>query len=291
MKPFKNIVSETYTEIVKCKYCDKATDVVRYGKSKGKQYYFCNLCGRKFLNNQAMPGMRVPIEAIGAAIGMFYEGMSLSAISRQLWYMYRVQPSRSTLHGWVMKYSKKADRLISDLKPKVGKTWIVDETVVKIGGQNTWFWDVIDDKTRFIIASHLSTSRGAKDAEAVMKRAQDKAEKPPRFIISDKLAAYLEGIERVFGADTWHLRSQGFTGEINTNLIERFHGTLKDRTKVMRGLKSRETAKVILSGYLMHYNFFRPHQTLKGKTPAEVAGIKFPHISWAGIIKSEKEAG
>jgi hypothetical protein len=27
----------------------------------------------------------------------------------------------------------------------------------------------------------------------------------------------------------------------NTNLIERFHGTLKDRTKIMRGLKDIET--------------------------------------------------
>jgi transposase InsO family protein len=65
-----------------------------------------------------------------------------------------------------------------------------------------------------------------------------------------------------FGADTQHLQSKGFAIKPNTNLIERFHGTLKSRTKVMRGLKSPETALLILDGWLVYYNFFRPHEAL-----------------------------
>jgi transposase-like protein len=121
-----------------------------------------------------------------------------------------------------------------------------------------------------------------------MNRAQSNTDKPPQFVISDKLAAYLDGIERVFGADTWHLQSQGFKGAINTNLIERFHGTLKDRTKVMRGLKTRETAKVILSGYLTHYNFFKPHQFHGDLTPAQAAGVRFPYENWTDVVKGGK---
>ena len=37
----------------------------------------------------------------------------------------------------------------------------------------------------------------------------------------------------------------------------------------MRGLKSEETAEIILSGWFVFYNFTRPHEGLKGKTPAE----------------------
>ena len=280
------IIRKPLLEGIKCKFCGSG-DVVRYGKSKDLQLYLCRKCGRKGTDNKALPGMKIPPQVIGAALSMFYEGLSFSAIRRQLWQIYHVEPSRAAIYGWVTKYAKKADRLISNIKLKTGRDWVVDETVLKVGGQNTWFWDVIDYDTRLLIASHLSAARGANDAESVMRKAQDKTETPPQFIISDKLAAYLDGIERVFGADTWHLKSQGFRGMINTNLIERFHGTLKDRTKVMRGLKKRDTAKTFLSGYLMNYNFFRPHSAHKGKTPAQVAGIKFPYNNWVDIVKGD----
>ena len=77
---------------------------------------------------------------------------------------------------------------------------------------------------------------------------------------------------------------KGMTAEINTNLIERFHSTLKQRTKIMRGLKTPESARVILDGFLINYNFFRPHMSLKRKTPAEVAGIKRPVRNWEELV-------
>jgi len=272
---------------IECKFCG-SENLVRYGKSKDLQLYLCHKCGRKGTDNRALPKMKVPPQVIGAALSMFYEGLSLSAIRRQLWQIYHIEPSRSTIYEWTTKYSKKADKLVSNIKLKTGRDWVVDETVLKIGGQNIWFWDVIDYDTRLLIASHLSTTRGTKDAEAVMMRAQDKTAKPPQFIISDKLAAYLEGIERVFGTSTWHLQSKGFAGIINTNLIERFHGTLKDRTKVMRGLKKRDTAKTFLSGYLINYNFFKPHSALENKTPAQVAEVKFPYQNWTEVVKGKE---
>jgi putative transposase len=47
---------------------------------------------------------------------------------------------------------------------------------------------------------------------------------------------------------------------------------LRDREKVMRGLKRRDTK--ILTGYQIFHNYIRQHQGLKGKTPAEASGIK-----------------
>lgn len=35
-----------------------------------------------------------------------------------------------------------------------------------------------------------------------------------------------------------YVRSPGLRGRPNNNLIERFHGTIKDRTKPMRGFKA-----------------------------------------------------
>jgi len=68
-------------------------------------------------------------------------------------------------------------------------------------------------------------------------------------------------------------------------MIERFHGTLKSRTKVMRGLKSVDTAIQFTDAWLVYYNYFRPHESLDNKMPAKVAGIKFPYKNWAEIIR------
>ena len=147
---------------------------------------------------------------------------------------------------------------------------------------------MIDEDTRFLLASHLSMSRTSRDASALMGKAWKRANKAPKVIISDKLYAYLDGIETVFGADTEHIQSKGMSADINTNLIERFHGTLKERTKVVRGFKTVDTALVILDGFLVHYNFFRPHMTLHNKTPAEVAGIKSPYKTWTELVRNRE---
>lgn len=49
------------------------------------------------------------------------------------------------------------------------------------------------------------------------------------------------------------------------------NGEIRDREKVMRGLKKSETP--ILSGYRIYHNYMRPHLALDGKTPAEASGI------------------
>jgi hypothetical protein len=56
----------------------------------------------------------------------------------------------------------------------------------------------------------------------------------------------------------------------------------------MRGLKSIETAIQFLDGFLVYYNYLRPHEALDNKTPAEVAKIDYPLKSWADIIRNVK---
>lgn len=49
------------------------------------------------------------------------------------------------------------------------------------------------------------------------------------------------------------------------------HGSIREREKVTRGLKEEYTPIVPMNR--VYYNFIRPHQALRGKTPAEMAGI------------------
>lgn len=273
----------TEPQPIRCKWCG-SEDIMKYGVRKGVQEYICQKCGRKFTANDAPYKKQTPAEQIGAALNMFYDGMSFSDISRHLGEAYGNPVVESTVYRWVIDYTVKATNTLEIVKAEVSDTWVVDETVVKVGGRKMWFIDLIDEGTRFLLASYLSELRTSEDIAFVMKLAWEKSGKIPRVIISDGWHGYLDGIERVFGADAKHIRSKGFTKGINTNLIERFHGTLKDRVKVLRGFKTVDTAQLLLDGFLVHYNFFRPHMSLLDKTPAEVAGISVPYTNWTELV-------
>lgn len=60
---------------VRCKFCG-SRDLVRYGKYNNVQRYLCKDCGKKSADNDTMPRKRIPPHVVGAALSMFYEGMS-----------------------------------------------------------------------------------------------------------------------------------------------------------------------------------------------------------------------
>lgn len=278
--------------LTKCKSCGNEA-VVRYGTTpKGEQRFLCKECGRTFVDNNAPPGMRFPVEVIASAINQFYESSSLHKIRRTLKLDFDMQPDHSNILRWIVKYTKIAAREMNGLTVRVGNSWVADETVLKLkseGGQNIWFWDIIDEKTRFLLASHLSISRFTKDAQTLMERAERRAGKAPKVVITDRLRSYLDAIERTWGADIEHVQSGPFIKDRrgdSTRAIERFHGTIKDRTKVMRALANRESAKLMMEGWLVHYNFFRPHSGLRGKTPAEAAGARPVFRNWADVVRT-----
>ena len=77
---------------------------------------------------------------------------------------------------------------------------------------------------------------------------------------------------------------------MNNNRIERFHGTVRERNKVMRAIKKPDST--IIEGQRIYYNHIRPHMALEGKTPAEVAGIdlQLEGNKWETIIKKATES-
>ena len=271
-----------------CKYC-QSENVIKYGKYKGTQYYWCKDCKRKFSNPDAIPKMQYSTSKVADAISMYYEGMSLKEIRRNFIQQHNDYISDRTVLNWVNRFSKLAIIEADKYKPDVGRVWVADETVIDIDGKNIWLWDIIDTKTRFLIATHMSYTRTTKGAQALMKQAYDRTGKIPRIIYTDKLRAYLDGIELTFGADTQHRQGSPFDVEHKANYIERFHGTIKSRTKVMRGLHTLESARLFMDGWLVHYNFFRPHMSLKDRTPASVAGIRFPFRNWKDITEQPYE--
>jgi len=69
----------------------------------------------------------------------------------------------------------------------------------------------------------------------------------------------------------------------------RFNGEVRDREKVMRGLKKKDTP--ILTGYQIFHNYVRPHMGLSGQTPAERCGIIIEgEDKWITLIQNAEKS-
>lgn len=67
--------------------------------------------------------------------------------------------------------------------------------------------------------------------------------------------------------------------------IERLHNTIRERTKTMRQFKNMESAKLIMKGFEIHYNFVRKHQAIK-KYPYELAtNLILGKNKWLDLIR------
>ena len=80
--------------------------------------------------------------------------------------------------------------------------------------------------------------------------------------------------------------------EFNNNAIERYNGKIKDRIKSIRsGFKNFKNAECFMNLRRIIYNYVNPHQELKGKTPAEIAGVnlKLGRNKLMNLIKYVKD--
>jgi hypothetical protein len=67
--------------------------------------------------------------------------------------------------------------------------------------------------------------------------------------------------------------------------MERLNGEIRDREKVVRGLKKDDSP--MITGLQVYHNYIRPHQGLDGKTPAEACGMKIEGDNkWITIIQN-----
>jgi putative transposase len=134
----------------------------------------------------------------------------------------------------------------------------------------------MDDTTRFWLSSMVSQRREVTDARAVFQDSKKRAN-GPKAIIHDGLRSYDEAFQKEYfslkNPRVKIIRSVSLTHEGLNSKVERLHGTIREREKVMRGMQTKATAQQIIEAIRINYNFLREHSTIK-PTPAAKAGIK-----------------
>jgi hypothetical protein len=72
---------------------------------------------------------------------------------------------------------------------------------------------------------------------------------------------------------------------LNNNKMERLNGEIRDREKVVRGVKKEDSP--LIAGMQIYHNYVWPHMALEGKTPADLCGIKVEgNDKWLTLIQA-----
>ena len=250
---------------------------VRHNVSGDIQRFRCLACSKTFSVNIGFEKMKHNPKAITSAIQLYFNGESLRNVAESL-ALIGAKVSYQTVSNWITKYTGLMEKYIEKIVPSVGDTWRADEVHMKIHGDKKYLFALMDDETRYWIAQDVAGTKEKADASNLFKKGLDAVGKKPKVLITDGTQSYRDAYRKTLWTHkletrTRHIRNITFEGEVhNNNKMERLNGEIRDREKVMRGLKNEDTP--ILRGYQIFHNYIRPHEGLNGKTPAEACGIQ-----------------
>jgi putative transposase len=298
---FKTDLQDSTSKLLSIKpSCDKcgSDNVVKNGKRKNQSgtinRYLCHECGRRFTANDGFKKKRSEPEKIALALDLYFRGLSFRKISEHFQQVHNLDVSHMTVCRWVVGYGRLASEWMDSQPIHTGKRWHIDETVVKVNGGARYLWNVLDGETRYQLAIHISQNRSLPNTRAPMKKAKKTTTDRPEQVFTDGMMAYPEAVKKEFGKrgtkgsnGYWspHHRVKSIRAEESNNIIERFHGSEKERIKVMRGFDKDGGCSSLMEGFRVHYNLVREHQGL-GATPGEIAGLpKIDGFRWLEVLK------
>ncbi len=290
-KEVEKVRIEPVVNVSSCVYCH-STNVIKYGlrhnKSGDVQLFHCNDCSRHYTLNLGFEKMKANPQAITMAMQLYFSGESLRNVADSL-KLLGVKVSHVAVYNWIEKYSLLMKQYVDKLKPQVGDTWRADEVFVKFSGNMKYLFALMDDETRYWIAQEVADTKFMHDAKGLFHDGKKIAGKRPNVLVTDGLPSYHEAFNKEFYTNkkpqSKHINAIKLDGDMNNNKMERINGEIRDREKVMRGLKEMDTP--ILKGYQIFHNFMRPHEALKGKTPAEACGIEVVgENKWITLIQN-----
>lgn len=212
---------------------------------------------------------------ITSAMQLYFTGESLRNVQKFL-KLQGVNISHVAVYKWINKYVRLMEKYLQQVKPNVGNAWRTDELYLKVKDNNKYLFALMDDETRLWIAQQITDSKYTSDITPLFNKGKEATGKRPNTLISDGAPNFHIAFNKEFWTTknprTKRIRHIRLQDDHNNNKMERFNGEVRDREKVMRGLKKQNTK--ILTGYQIFHNYLRPHEGLEGKTPAEHQGLR-----------------
>lgn len=161
---------------------------------------------------------------------------------------------------------------------RANQCWQIDDTEWWLaGGREVKIINILDDRTRLLVASVAVTACSTAAAFEAFCRAAQEWGWPTRFL-SDNAKAFRHGLAdalRPLGVAAGHSRPYH---PQTCGKVERFHQTLKKRLSAHPPMDTLAELQTQLDEFARLYNHQRPHRSLGRQTPAQV----FAHTPKAG---------
>ena len=203
-------------------------------------------------------GHRFPPAVIGHALWLSFRfPLSLRMVEEML-AARGILVSHETVRQWGLKFGQAFANQIRRRLPGAGDKWHLDEVVITIAGTRHWLWRAVDQHGR-VLDVLVQSRRDKRAAKRLLRRLLKKQGRPPRVLITDKLASYpaarrelLPGVE--------HRRHKGLNDR-----AENSHQPTRRRERQMTRFKSAGRAQRFLSAHNQVNNLFqlrRDHLTI-----------------------------
>jgi putative transposase len=162
--------------------------------------------------------------------------------------------------------------------PCAGDKWHLDEVCLMIRGQKHWLWRAVD-QTGMVLDVLVQRRRDKWAAKRLLRKLLKKQCRPPRVMITDKLASYNAAKGEVMPS-VEHRRHKGLN-----NRAENSHQPTRRRERQMKRFTSAGQAQCFLSAHDQINNLFhlrrdhlpaaqyRAARTQAFQTWAEISGI------------------
>jgi transposase-like protein len=160
-----------------------------------------------------------------------------------------VNVDHSTVHRWVIKLVPLFEKAFRQYKRPVGKSWRMDETYIKVGGQWKYLYRAVD-KAGSTVDFLLRARRDKVAARRYFEKAIGNNGEPETVTI-DRSGANLAALDALNAEREMPIRIRQV--KYLNNIVEQDHRAIKRIIRPMMGFKDFCCARIILSGIeLMH---------------------------------------
>ena len=185
-----------------------------------------------------------------------------------------VEVDHTTIYHWVQYYAPKIlDKLKWYWKPKLGLSWRVDETYIKVKGKWAYLYRALD-RDGNTIDFYLSSTRSINAAKRFLSKALRSIPEyaHPNTINTDKNPTYVKALAKLQAEGLCSLELEHRQIKYLNNIIESDHSKLKRLIKPTSGFKSMRTAYATVKGFEVmrmfkkgRFNFWKYGQGIFGE--------------------------
>ena len=189
--------------------------------------------------------------------------------------------SHETIRVWEFRF---APLISADLRTRrtgrVGRSWYLDETYVKVAGRWCYLYRAVD-RDGALIDSMLSEHRDRSAARRFLRGLLEVSGRRPLRVTTDHHGSYPKAIRWILGRKAIHRRDRYLN-----NRTEQSHRPLKQRYYPMLGFGNFESASRFCTAFDEVHNYFRID-----KTPASLSARREVFISrWWELIEDVSAA-